>query len=218
MNNEVLAKQINAAAAALQPTNPDPLMVQTDIPAEYAEYSFQSLFRGMAYYLKFQVEQAKNMPNKRYGVFLKSLDDFLLGAFIEIIDNDGEDSVVLNYTTEEEVFAPLIEEGAAISVDDPKLEVYLDGATSGITLSNGAVGTFGILTKYRHTVYVLAMQELRHYIEVNLDATPEVVVDYPNLMTVTGYIDENGVKKIKIEPKELISQMIKNDDQNEVAV
>lgn len=220
MINETLKNALSAAAAAVPNKEDchDPLMERLQIPPERTEMAYQNLFMSLAYFLKYKVKAAKENELKKYGVYVKSNDQFIIGAYISIIDNDGEDSVVLDYTFDEENFKDLIDAGYAISTDDPSFAAYASAATAKVPGQNGESISFYILPQYLHTVYVLAADVLKSHIEALLDdpsADKSVTVD--NLFTATGYLDDNGTKHVSIEKDELLKQIIKSDDLNEVA-
>jgi hypothetical protein len=215
MVNELLAQQLNAAAAAVPSDHPDPLMRQLICPAEQAERAYMSLFLSIPTYLRGMIQEAKSNSIGKYGVYVKSLDSFLFGGYITVTDSDGEISVTLDYTFDADEFAPIIAAGAAITTDDPVFRDYPTGATKHVTMSDGTLGMFEIKADFIHTVYVLCAQVLRHYIETLLDNGEDgAVLTYPGLFTAQGYIGEDGNKKISIEPDELVKQIVKNDDAN----
>lgn len=219
MINETLKNALSAAAAAVPNKEDchDPLMERIQLPPERTEMAYQNLFMSLAYFLKFKVKAAKENELKKYGVYVKSNDQFMFGAYISVIDNDGEDSITLDYTFDEDNFKDLIDNGYAICTDDPSFAAYSTAATSKVPGANGESISFYILPQYLHTVYVLAIETLKSYIEGLLDdPSAEKTVTVDNLFTATGYID-NGIKRISIEKDELLKQIIKSDDENEVA-
>ena len=217
MKNENLANAFATAVAGITRDSADPLLKQCAIPPAHAENAYTSLFRSMAYFLKYRVKEAKESPIKKYGVYVQSLDRFLFGAYITIIENDGEESVVLDYTFDAADFAGIIEAGCAITTDEPQFAPFSSASTRDLENADGTRASFHILSEYQHTVYVYAAEVLKHYIECLLDDnTADPSVTYEGLFTARGYLDENGNKKISIEKDELLKQMIKNDDLNAV--
>lgn len=215
---ETLANALSTAAATVSNTGPDPLMRPAMIPAALAELAYQSMFMSMAYYLKYKVKAAKESELKKYGVYIKSADNIIFGAYITVIDNGGEDSLVLDYTYDAEVIQELIDAGVADSIDEPIFHQYVSSATAKIGHPNGSAGGFDILPDYIHTIYVLAADLLRQHIESLLDdPNGDHTVTVDNLFTATGFLDDNGAKRISIEKDELVKQIIKSDDLNEVA-
>ena len=218
LNNEIKNALSNAAAAVSREPN-DPLMKQMLLPAERTEWSFQSMFLSMACFLKYKVNVAKDNEIKKFGVYIKSLDQFIMGAYITVIDNDGEDSVVIDFTYNASDFDDMINAGYAVTIDDPSFTPYVSAATTNVKGVNGEVVSYYIMPEYVHTVYVLTATVLRNYLEELLDdkSTSEAVVSMEGLFTATGYFDKDGNKNISIDIDETVKQSIKNDDANEVA-
>ena len=221
MISESIKAACRAAGAANTRNSSDPLMRQILFPEEMVEKAYMSLFLSMAYYLKYKVKTAKESELKKYGVYVKSLDQFIFGAYISIIDNDGEDSVTLDFTYNESDFKDMIDAGQAICIDDQSFLPYVSSSTAKVPLSNGTYTSFYVSNDYVHTIYVIAAEVLRDHIESLLDASqnPEdCTVSLEGLFSATGYIDENGNKQIAIEKDELLKQLIKSDDINEVQI
>lgn len=215
MLNEALVQAVQTAAANITRDEADPLMVQCIIPAGMAENGYISLFRSMAYFLKFKVKEAKENPLHQYGIYLKSLDSFVFGAYITVLDNDGETSVTLDYTYNADEMQDMISQGFAICTDEPCFAAYSAAATRGLT-KDGKLAGFHILAEYQHTVYRTVAEVLRHYLETLLDSGEEAVVEYPGLFKATCGLDETGNKFIKVTPDATVTQLVKDDDLNEV--
>ena len=220
MLDTTLKNAIVSEAAAIPAEPVDPLMRQLLFPEDVVDLAYISLFRSMAYYLKYKVQDAKNNDIKKFGIYVKSLDNFVFGAYISVVDNDGEDSVTLDYTFNEEDFKDMIENEKCITIDDPSFAPYLKTSTNHMEKSDGSINSFYIVDDYAHTVYYIAAECLKNHIYNLLDASTnpdDCTVTLEGVFTATGFIDDNGEKKIGIVPDETIKQIIKSDDVNEVA-
>lgn len=219
MLTETIQNALSNAVKAITKEPNDPLFKQMEIPPSRTLNAFQNLFLGMTYFLKFKVKAAKENDLKKYGIYAKSLDQFVIGAYITVIDNDGEDSVVLDFTFDEDKFTDMIEAGCATSIDDPAFIPYSSASTSQTPVMgpNGEALRFYIIPEYIHTVYVITAMVLKHHIEELLD-DPNIdhSVTLEGYFTATGFIDDDGQKKVSIELDETIKQMIKNDDANAI--
>lgn len=217
MLTDTIKNALSAAVAAITSTPNDPLMKEMELPPDRANYSFQSLFLGLTYFLKFKVKQAKENELKKFGVYVKSLDQFVIGAYITVIDNDGEDSVVLDFTFDEDKFKDMINAGYAVCIDDPAFTPYASAATSQTCGPDGECLSFYVVPEYIHTVYALTAMVLKNHIENLLDdPTADPTVTFEGLFTATGYLDDDGQKQVSIDLDETLKQTIKNDDANSV--
>lgn len=218
MLNETIKKSLSDAAAAISREPNDPLMKQMLLPAERADLAFQSMFLSMSYFLKYKVNAAKENEIRKFGVYIKSLDQFIMGGYITVVDNEGEDSVVLDFTFDPDKFKDMIDNGYAVTIDDPSFTPYVSASTTHVCGANGENLSFYIMPEYVHTVYVLTASVLKNHIEGLLDDnSSDKTVTFEGLFTATGYLDDNGDKKIAIDMDETVKQTIKNDDANEVA-
>lgn len=218
MLSETIKKNLSDAAKAVSLEPNDPLMKQMLMPAERAELAFQSMFRSMAYFLKYKVNAAKENEIKKFGVYIKSLDQFIMGAYISVIDNDGEDSVSLDFTFDPDQFKDIIDNGYAVTIDDPAFTPYVSASTTHVPGANGENLSFYIMPEYVHTVYVLTASILKSYIEELLDdSSSDKTVTLEGVFVATGSLDNNGEKVVSVEADETIKQIIKDDDANEVA-
>lgn len=216
MFNEKFMNALANAATAISEEPADPLMKRCNIPAEKTDLMFQTMFRSMAYFLKFKVKEAKESDSKQYGVYIKSLDRFIMGAYITIIDNDGESSVNLDFTFNEDDMKNIINSGNAVTVDDNAFVPYVSSSTNHIKQENGGITSFYVLPDYIHTVFVLAADNLKNFIEELLDdSSSDPTITLNGVFTATGFMDGDE-KKVSITIDETIKQTIKSDDENEV--
>lgn len=218
MENEALAKALETASMAIPMDDPDPLMRMIMITPPFAKTSYQALFRGLAYYLRFKTEDAKNSPVKKYGIYVQSLDHFIFGAYISVVNSEGEDSITLDYTFEESDFKDMIESDSAINTDAvANFAQYVNSACKSVGGDDTDCKSFYATPEALHAVLVVASRTLRHYIETLLDdKSSDATVYYSGLFTATGCIGDDGQKHISIDPDELIKQLIKNDDNNAI--
>lgn len=220
MENERLATALETATMQISRDDPDPLMRAIMITPPFAKTAYQALFRGLAYFLRFKTEEAKNSSVKKFGAYVSALGHFVFGAYISVIDNDGEESVVLDYTFDENDFKDMIESNSAISIDEVvNYHQYVNSACKSVGGEDTDVKSFYLMPETVHAVCVTAAQVLRHYIEALLDdKSSDAVVEYSGLFTATGYIGADGNKHISFEKDELLKQLIKNDDANAVPI
>lgn len=218
MENEKLATALETASLQIDRNDPDPLMRPMVLTPAFAKSIYQAMFRGMAYYLRFKVDEAKASPCKKYGLYIKALDHFVFGAYISILDSEGEDSVTLDFTYNEADFADMIAADAAIDIDNViNMHQYINSACRACGGSDNDVKSFHILPEAMHSVFILGANVLRHYIESLLDdKSSDATVTYSGIFTAVGSFDNDGNKVIYFDLDELIKQLIKNDDSNAV--
>ena len=209
----------SAAAAAIPRDPADPLMKQLILPENCVDKGFQSLFMSIAYYLKFKVKQAKESELKKFGVMVKSKDQFMFGGYITILDNGGEDSVNLDFTYNPDDFKDMIEAGQCIDIDDPSFTPYVSSSTAKVVNPDGTESSFYIVSDYIHTLFVILTDVLKNHIEGLLDASQnpdDCTVSLEGIFEAKGSVKGNE-KFIAVNADEMVRQIIKNDDLNEVA-